>query len=129
MRRISKKRESQHKEYDRVKKELFLEDFKNNKLVCFLSNLPMRIPEEIDKDDDKEVMKILDIHHIEGERENDHLYDREILKPVIRNYHTMYHSFTVEQLLRYEWYHKYLNRIKNSHPNLYDKEMNKHEKR
>ena len=128
MKKISDKRRKQIKEYNEVKKELFLADLKAGKLRCFLSNNPMRIPEEIKEDDDNALIKIIDVHHITGERENEHLYDRNIMKPVIRFYHTQYHSLPVDKLLREWWYRDYLRRISITHPELYLKELNKQNK-
>ena len=88
----------------------------------------MRIPEEMKGEHDDILIKLIDVHHITGERENEHLYDKEIMKPVIRYYHTQYHSLSMDKLLREWWYRDYLGRISTSHPNLYAKELNKQNK-
>jgi hypothetical protein len=128
MKKVSDKRRKQMREYNEVKKELFLADLKTGKLRCFLSNNPIRIPEEMIGEDDNILIKIIDIHHITGERENEHLYDKEIMRPVIRHYHTQYHSLSTDKLLREWWYRDYLRRISVSHPDLYAKEIYKQRK-
>ena len=128
MRRITKKREQQLKQYLEAKKKLFLDDLKAGKLVCFLSNQPIRITDELKGESDNTLASLIEVHHIKNDRTNENLFDEEVMKPVIRTYHSMYHSLPSKELLNLSWYQGYLCRIKISHPDLYDKEMTKHEK-
>ena len=128
MRRISLKRKEQLKQYNKAKQELFLDDLKAGKLFCFFSNIRIRIPEEMRDEPDDILASMIEVHHINGERENEHLFDMEQMQPVIRTYHSMYHSLPSKALLKLSWYQGYLSRIKISHPDLYEKEMTKHEK-
>lgn len=128
IKKISKKRKEQLKEYNRIKQELFLNDLKAGKLYCFLSNIRITIPEEMRGYPDDILASMIEVHHINGARENEHLFDPEEMKPVIRTYHSQYHSLQSKALLKLSWYNGYLNRIKISHPELYDKEIRKHEK-
>lgn len=128
IKKISKKRKEQLKEYNRIKQELFLNDLKAGKLYCFLSNIRITIPEEMRGYPDDILASMIEVHHINGARENEHLFDPEEMKPVIRTYHSQYHSLSSKALLKLLWYNGYLNRIKISHPELYNKEIRKHEK-
>lgn len=100
MRRISLKRKEQLKQYNKAKQELFLDDLKAGKLFCFFSNIRIRIPEEMRDEPDDILSAMIEVHHINGERENEHLFDREQMKPVIRTYHSMYHSLPSKALLK-----------------------------
>lgn len=86
----------------------------------------MLIPYENRKDSDYELISMIEVHHLNNERENQHLYDENVLVPCYRGYHTMYHSYSVEQLIKEPWYASFLERLKNKNKDIYLKEMRKH---
>lgn len=125
MRRISKKRVSDNRIYKEAKKDLFLDDLKRNKLRCFFSDKPITILEEIRHEDDDTLMKYLTCHHLNQERENERLYDKEMMVPVLSYYHNLYHSLSVEKLLELPWYLPFLMRLKMKSIEVYRKELYK----
>lgn len=125
MKKISNKRKKQLTLYQEKKKEMFLIPLKQGKLKCFLSNTPIRIPTELKGESDDILMSMIEIHHIEGERENEHLYDPEIMQPVLRYYHTLYHNTPIEKLMMLNWFQDYMLRIKIKYPKLWQKELDK----
>ena len=128
MRRVSLKRERELAIYRDTKKRLFLEPLKKGELTCFLSNKPIRIPLELRDEDDDILLSMLSVHHIEQEKENEHLYDPEIMKPVLPYYHTIYHNTPIQKLMILSWFKDYMKRIEITHPKLWQKEMRKLEK-
>lgn len=128
MNRISDKRKKQNEEYRKAKKEMFLQDFKNGTLRCYFSGKPMRVPEENREDSDDELINLVTCHHISGERENEHLYDKENMVPVIGFYHRLYHDLPAKKLLKYPWYHKFLKKLKQDYPKIYEREIYKQKK-
>lgn len=128
MKKISDKRKLQNEEYRKIKKELFLDSFKSGTLRCYFSNKPMRIPEENRGDTDDELIRLVTCHHISGERENEHLFDRENMVPVIGYYHRLYHDLPAKKLLKYPWYHAFLKKLRKEHPEVYEKECSKQNK-
>lgn len=114
MKKVSDKRRQQLKRYMEYKYKLFHVP-KNRRLKCFLSNNLLHY-------DNIERCFIGDIHHLDG-REEDKLNDYKDVVPVIRKYHTMIHSMSVEQLLKTSWYYGFLNRLKNKDTDLWKKEI------
>jgi hypothetical protein len=107
MRKVSKKRAVELKEYSDIKKKIL----SDGSLRCVFSGLP------INSD--------FDIHHINGERENEHLVDEQYLFPCLREYHTLYHNSTFKELIELEWYRGYLEFLKRYESSLWEKELYK----
>ena len=125
MHRISKKRLRDLGKYKDAKKNLFIDDLKRGNLYCFFSGKQIKISEELRHESDDSLISLLDCHHINQERENERLYDTDMMVPVLRYYHTQYHSLSVKQLLLLPWYQSFLVRLKNKSYEVYRKEMNK----
>jgi hypothetical protein len=64
-------------------------------------------------------------HHLNQERENERLFDKEMMVPVIGKYHNDYHSMSISMLLKCWWYHSFLIRLKTRSMEVYRKEINK----
>ena len=122
MRKISAKRKDQNQLYRDTKKDLFLRDLKFGKLVCFFTQKKIVIPAELRHEDDDVLMKYLTCHHLNQERENERLYDKEMMVPVLDKYHNDYHSMSISQLLQQEWYAGFLYRLKIKSPDVWKKE-------
>lgn len=71
------------------------------------------------------LMKYLTCHHLNQERDNDRLYDEEMMVPVLDKYHNDYHSLSVSQLLQTFWYNGFLERLKLKSKEIYSKELRK----
>ena len=125
MRRISAKRSKENQLYRDTKKRLFLSDLKCGRLVCFFTQKKIIVPVELRYEDDDTLMKYLTCHHLNQERENDRLYDEEMMVPVLDKYHNDYHSMSVSQLLQTDWYSDFLLRLKDKAPEVYNKEIRK----
>lgn len=125
MRRVSKKRLCDMGKYKDAKKDLFLADLKAGVLFCFLSGKQIKIPEELKGENDDTLMSFLDCHHLNQERDNERLYDKDMMVPVLRHFHTLYHSLSVKQLLDQPWYKSFLIRLKNKSYEVYRKEIGK----
>jgi len=94
-------------------------------LVCFFTQKKIIVPLELRYEDDDVLMKYLDCHHLNQERENERLFDEDMMVPVLRKYHTDYHSMSVHKLLEQSWYPGFLERLKNRDIELYRKELSK----
>lgn len=70
-------------------------------------------------------MKYLTCHHLNQERDNDRLYDEEMMVPVLDKYHNDYHSLSVSKLLQTFWYNSFLERLKLKSLEVYSKELRK----
>lgn len=106
MRKISKKREKELRAYSDIK-----ETMKGMELRCVFSGI--------------KITGDFDIHHISGERENDHLVDEALLYPALREYHTLYHNSSFIKLIEMDWYREFLLFLKRAHPDLWEKELYK----
>lgn len=128
MRKISRKRIEEIKKYRETKKELFLKNLRAGTLRCFFSERPIKITEELRYEDDDTLINMLECHHLNNQRYGDRLYDKDMLVPVLRSYHTLYHSLPVEKLLKTSWYAGFLERLKNKSEEVYNKELKKQDK-
>ena len=125
MRKISTKREKEIQYYRDTKKKLFLCDLKSSRLLCFFTQKKIIVPQELKEESDDMLMKYLTCHHLNQERDNDRLYDEEMMVPVLDKYHNDYHSLSVNQLLQTFWYNGFLERLKLKSKEIYSKELRK----
>lgn len=107
MRNISKKRAAQLIVYSDIKKNMS----NNGNLRCVFSG--------------RQIKGDFDIHHINGERENESLYDEHFLFPCYREYHSLYHSLPFDKLIEFEWYVSFLEFLKRFDSLLWEKEVYK----
>lgn len=108
MKKVSDKRKEQLVEYADIKYDMSKSDQR-----CVFTGLIIKTGCDFD------------IHHINGERENEHLVDRKYLFPCKRLYHNQYHDNSFNWLYRQEWYRGYLEFLKRGFPDLWDKEIYK----
>jgi hypothetical protein len=94
-------------------------------LVCFFSQKKIIIPQELKHEDDDVLIKYLTCHHLNQERENERLYDKSMMVPVLNKYHTDYHNMSIIQLLQTSWYNNFLERLKIKYKEIYCKELRK----
>jgi hypothetical protein len=108
MKRISNKRKEQLSEYSTIKNDMMAYDKR-----CVFSGSLIKAGEDFD------------IHHINGERENEHLIDEQFLYPCKREYHTLYHSLSYDKLIDTAWYREFLSFLKRAHYDIWEKELYK----
>jgi hypothetical protein len=109
-----KKRKEQTKTYTQVKSELREGLIAQGKYNCFFCTKPMG--------DEK------GFHHLKG-RDGNNFIDKRYLVPGHNQCHVFdYHSSSVKQLRRFEWYEGFLNRLKLIDESLYQEEFKKAEK-
>ena len=121
MKKVSAKRQKQYKTYYNIKNEMLKNNIYN--MYCFLCGGKINIPPNLDNEGQ---LKCFEIHHIEGERENHHLIDENILRPVHLKCHREYHSKSVYHI---KWFPRYLNYLKlNNYQKLFIKETDKFNK-
>jgi hypothetical protein len=125
MRTISNKRKEENLIYRDTKKRLFLSDLKSGRLVCFFTQKKIVIPAELRYESDDVLMKYLTCHHLNQERDNERLFDENMMVPVLDKYHNDYHSLSVVFLLQTNWYYGFLERLKIRAPEVYNKEIRK----
>lgn len=125
MRTISNKRKNENLIYRDTKKRLFLSDLKSGRLVCFFTQKKIVIPAELRYESDDVLMKYLTCHHLNQERDNERLFDENMMVPVLDKYHNDYHSLSVVFLLQTNWYYGFLERLKIRAPEVYNKEIRK----
>ncbi len=99
--KVSKKRKEQLDTYYQIKEDMLLKAKSEGNFRCFFCN------NYFDKD------YIPDIHHLKG-KENEKLTDIQNLVLAHRSCHTIYHSSTMEQISKYDWYQGLLQRLKKS---------------
>lgn len=117
LKKISSKRSKENKEYLLIKKDIRLEMiYEPKKRKCVFCNNDVKYDNIND----------FDIHHINKERNNYHLYDKKYLYPSHRNCHTIYHSFDSYRLINnISWYRDYVKRLRSIEYDLYLKELRK----
>jgi len=93
--------------------------------VCFFSQKKIIIPQEMRYEDNDTLMKYLTCHHLNQERENERLFDEEMMVPVLDKYHMEYHNSSVANLLKTSWYIGFLERLKLKNYDVYKKELYK----
>lgn len=108
----TKKRLQEEKEYILLKGRMRTEEREKGNWKCFFCGNRFRVDAHPD------------IHHLFG-RENEHLLDRPNLVFVHRNCHAKYTHDSVHKI---SWYVEWLERIKDSRPVLYEKELIKYNK-
>jgi len=99
MKQISDKRAVQLRHYNRIKAELEEELKARGEWVCVFSGVPLNENEPAI------------FHHLIG-RENDLLTDKKFLRPVLHEYHTMYHDQPFSKLKTMWWWSGFLQRVK-----------------
>lgn len=114
----SSKRILLNDEYNRIKKEKWLELIEQGKNICFFTNKIL---------DAKGL--IPDFHHTLG-RDGDLLCDKNYIFPVLSYAHRQFHDLKHEykELEKIDWYFPWLERMKVSYPIIYFKEMRAIEK-
>lgn len=71
--------------------------------------------------------RFVDVHHKMG-RDGDLMVDKNNLVLAHRGCHLHYHQLKVKYLLECKWYREFLNRIRISDPEVYQKELRRLEK-
>ena len=94
-------------------------------MVCFFTQKKIVIPAELRYESDDVLMKYLTCHHLNQERDNERLFDENMMVPVLDKYHNDYHSLSVVFLLQTNWYYGFLERLKIKAPEVYNKEIRK----
>ena len=112
---VSKKRKNEQKYYAQHCKERTqeLRDANNGKVYCFFTG--------------EEIKGAVTYHHLLG-RSGDYYLDKDLLVPAENDVHIWYHSATVEQLKKTDWYAGFLERLKSVSQKAYDKESRKSQK-
>jgi len=73
------------------------------------------------------VLTFQGLHHLQGRRNGD-LLNFEYIVIVHNSCHLYYHSATVEQLMKKDWYCGFLERLREKSETAFDKEMKKRDK-
>lgn len=115
MRNISSKRKKRLILYSKLKSEIAQKN--KFKMKCFFCGEKIEIP--IDCEEPKDYF---DLHHIYGEKENDHLINPEEVATVHRKCHNEYHDTSWTKIL---WWNRYIFKLANTNPELYKKELKK----
>lgn len=118
MKQISDKRKQRLVLYSKLKKEIGISQ--RYSMKCFFCGEKIKIP--IDCENPTE---FFDLHHIYGEKENDHLINPEEVATAHRKCHNEYHDMPIAKI---KWWNKYLFKLANSNLRLYKKELNKQKK-
>ena len=109
---LSPKRANTNQEYNAIVKKMKDDAREDKDAVCFFCGGHFK------------ERSVIDCHHIFG-REGEKLVDRENLVLVHRECHSKYHSLSVHKI---NWYPEWLERIKDTDPKLYEKEIIKYNK-
>jgi len=112
MRNRSIKRIEQENKYRDIKKIKKTDLINENKWVCFFSNIML--------DEDMEY----GWHHLMG-RDNEDVFDYDNIFPALWEYHNSYHHDSIDKLVDAKWYVDFLVRIKDTNPNVFNKEINR----
>lgn len=118
MRKVSTKRQTENRQYQKVKQELEKELKLSGEWCCFFSGIPFP---------DYATWKDVTFHHVNG-RENDLLIDKRYLRPVLDKYHTQdegWHSKPLSHLKSLWWFNGFLERLKKLDINEYEKIIDK----
>jgi hypothetical protein len=110
----SKKRKAEHKNYRQLCQELWDELVVEEKNICFFCNERMKSKEGF--------------HHIRGRIRENYL-ERRYLFPAHNDCHVWhYHQANMEDLMKEKWYNGFLVRLKNLDTHSYYKELKKQDK-
>jgi hypothetical protein len=113
MRQATSKRRKRLLLYSALKKEIGRNNRYNMK--CFFCNEKINIPIDCEN-----ATEFFDLHHIYGEKENEHLINPEEVATVHRKCHEEYHNYPIHKI---KWWNAYIFRLAHNNARLYEKEI------